>query len=656
MRLLNTSTFEITQFFTEHIPEYAILSHTWGHGEPRFQDMLSGDAEELPGYQKIRYAAQQAQRDGLEYLWVDTICIDKTNNTELSGAINAMFQYYAKARICYAYLADVHRAGDIPNSRWFTRGWTLQVRLLLNYVRSNLTRIQELLAPKSVVFYDATWKSLGLRSDMELLRTLCTAAGISREHRRVLFHSLRPDEWTIADRMSWAARRSTTRPEDLAYCLLGIFNVHMPLLYGEGDGAFLRLQEEIMRTSDDQSLFAWVDKDMVTEAPCGLLARSPAQFADAGSLDKNQWRLSRSAEDREYEPYRMTNQGIHIKLTLIPELADRDNGIYHALLGYGSNIDRPAITVRRLIRNEFARIRANSTSTKEQISRLAYRGSQNRKLIVRQRPPVLQMINSGQVPIWYIDTSQLAYTGITLHDVSPQIAWQPVNSIIQAPEPNSTTSLWFKGRNSWIGNVSFRMRIDDEEQIVHLMGLPDKDNDLNSGRIPYRREDFLCENPQAKSARIVFSADRGMEVNHMTVWARTIRETSMGQNYHNHAPFFTVVLEFQYTRSPWLPKTVVTWYNKHILQLYRGLLFCYYVCVLLAQVIFFHYCLLSISLFTHNKDLYEYGVTVLVYLLPLWSLFPYLLIRVARERYEMNKTWSLRRMIWGVFRNGYKNT
>jgi hypothetical protein len=129
MRLLNTSTFEITHFLTEHVPEYAILSHTWGHGEPRFQDMLSGDAEELLGYQKIRYAAQQAQHDGLEYLWVDTICIDKTNSTELFEAINSMFQYYAKARICYAYLADVHKAGHLSNSRWFTRGWTLQVRL-----------------------------------------------------------------------------------------------------------------------------------------------------------------------------------------------------------------------------------------------------------------------------------------------------------------------------------------------------------------------------------------------------------------------------------------------------------------------------------------------------------------------------------------------
>jgi hypothetical protein len=419
----------------------------------------------------------------------------------------------------------------------------------------------------------------------------------------------------------------------------------MPLLYGEGDRAFLRLQEEIMRTSDDQSLFAWVDKDMVTEAPCGLLARSPAQFVDAGSLDKTQWRLSGSAEDREYDPYGMTNQGIHIRLTLIPELADHDNGIYHALLGYGSNLDRPAITVRRLIRNEFARIRANSMSTKEQISRLRYRGSQRRKLIVRQRPPVLQKVNTEQVPIWFIDTSQLAYTGITLHHVSPQIAWQPVNSIVQAPEPNSTTTLWFKGRNSWVGNASFRMRIDDEEQTVILLGLRDMNTDPNSGRVPR----------QAKSARIVFSADRGMEVNHMTVWARTIHESSKGEKHNEHAPFFTVVLEFQYTRSLWLPKTAIIWCAR-LRQTYPVLIFSYYVCVLFAQVIFFHYCLLSISLFTHNKDLYEYGVTVLVYLLPLWSLFPYLLIRVARERYEMNKTWSLRRMIWGVFRNGYKNT
>lgn len=162
-------------------------------------------------------------------------CIDKTSTAELSEAINSMFRWYRKAEICYAYLADVKGTTDLAQSRWFTRGWTLQ----------------ELCAPAVIIFYSSNWQYIG--SKFELRERLQHITGIEEE----VLTTGQIYTVSVARRMSWAANRQTTRVEDLAYCLMGIFDVNMPLLYGEGKRSFIRLQEEIMKVSDDHSLFAW---------------------------------------------------------------------------------------------------------------------------------------------------------------------------------------------------------------------------------------------------------------------------------------------------------------------------------------------------------------------------------------------------------------
>lgn len=224
------------------IPSYAILSHTWGedHEEVNFKELTIGPRADKAGYRKLKFCAGQAARDELQFIWVDTCCIDKSNNTELSEAINSMFRWYQSAVRCYVYLPDVQTDDGDPNnskqlwepqfrkSRWFTRGWTLQ----------------ELLAPRSVEFFSASGNKLGDKRSLE--RQIHEITGISVQALRGTALS----EFAVSERMSWAESRQTKREEDKAYSLLGIFDIHIPLIYGEGmNSAFKRLQEEIDKNS-----------------------------------------------------------------------------------------------------------------------------------------------------------------------------------------------------------------------------------------------------------------------------------------------------------------------------------------------------------------------------------------------------------------------
>ncbi|KAI1260946.1 heterokaryon incompatibility protein-domain-containing protein [Xylariaceae sp. FL1019] len=236
MRLINTRTFTVHEFAGDSDKDYAILSHTWGHDECLFQDM--GDIEHCErrqGFRKIRYCCEQAVRDGLDWVWADSCCIDKTSTAELSEAINSMFRWYRQAIVCYVFLSDVVDASELPQSCWFNRGWTLQ----------------ELIAPRNVQFYTRNWDLLGSKHSLQ--DTIASVTGIET----IVLSSGNFAQVCIAKRMAWAADRVTTRVEDQAYSLMGIFDVNMPLIYGEGKKAFLRLQQEILRVSDDQSLFAW---------------------------------------------------------------------------------------------------------------------------------------------------------------------------------------------------------------------------------------------------------------------------------------------------------------------------------------------------------------------------------------------------------------
>jgi hypothetical protein len=246
MRLLqyNDGVLSLTTFFADKIPQkYAILSHTWGAEEVAFEDLQKTTCEEKAGYKKIRFCGEQARRDGLQYFWVDTCCIDKSSSAELTEAINSMFRWYRESTKCYVYLSDVSRpavdSDDLAweaafqTSKWFTRGWTLQ----------------ELIAPTSVEFFS---------EEGELLGDKFTLEGHICEIARLPAKALRGSPlsgFSISSRMSWAKRRETTREEDQAYSLLGIFDVYMPLIYGEGkEHAMERLREIINKHSKGKQI------------------------------------------------------------------------------------------------------------------------------------------------------------------------------------------------------------------------------------------------------------------------------------------------------------------------------------------------------------------------------------------------------------------
>ncbi|KAK5069395.1 hypothetical protein LTR51_008645 [Lithohypha guttulata] len=246
--LTSTYTFSLTEFKPRNIPEYAIFSHRWGPDEVTYKDIENGTATTKAGYKKLEFCGEQATRDGLLYFWVDTCCIDKVNSTELQEAINSMFKWYRDATKCYVYLPDVsvdksssgdpdqgQWEADFQKSEWFTRGWTLQ----------------ELVAPKVVEFFSEERKRLGDKTS--LVRQIHEITGIAVEalQGKPLSHF---DE---KERFLWTARRQTTIEEDAVYCLLGIFDIHMPLIYGEGQQrAMVRLQREMQISSNPDSFVA----------------------------------------------------------------------------------------------------------------------------------------------------------------------------------------------------------------------------------------------------------------------------------------------------------------------------------------------------------------------------------------------------------------
>ena len=307
MYLINAYTFRLEEFFDERKPKYAILSHRWEDGEISFQDMKNPKkASKNKGFSKIRKSCEIAIRDGYQYVWVDTCCINKESSAELSEAINSMFQWYKSSAVCYAFLSDVltHKSDntveeEIKSSAWFTRGWTLQ----------------ELIAPPNVTFYNRRWEYLGTKETLCML--LSSRTGIDRA---ILSKEVPLFRRSIAQRMSWASKRTTTRVEDIAYCLLGIFDGAMPLLYGEREQAFLRLQEEILKKSHDHSLFAW---PIHRENQPGLLADSPAAFAECQYIvstpSSNTLMVRRGYLGPRYveKPYSMTNRGLSIQMIAV---------------------------------------------------------------------------------------------------------------------------------------------------------------------------------------------------------------------------------------------------------------------------------------------------------------------------------------------------
>jgi len=308
MRLLHAKDLTFYEPRPAEIPKYAILSHRWLDGEVLLHEVSTKAGRSKAGYEKIKKCGQIALEDGIDYIRVDTCCIDKSSSAELSEAINSMALWYANAAVCYAYLADValpgthteehaQQAFELKQSARFNRGWTLQ----------------ELIFPKRLLFYAQDWSYIASRGEISKLISIIT--GISSELLAATYPQTEIDHFSTAKRMSWAAKRVTTRPEDLAYCLMGLFRVNIPLLYGEGSWkAFRRLQEAIIQKSDDHSLLAWLNvEDLVngnyTFPNIGLLADSPSRFQYSGDIVPVPTGIG-------YPSFSLTKRGLYINLQI----------------------------------------------------------------------------------------------------------------------------------------------------------------------------------------------------------------------------------------------------------------------------------------------------------------------------------------------------
>ncbi|KAF1967872.1 hypothetical protein BU23DRAFT_372147, partial [Bimuria novae-zelandiae CBS 107.79] len=363
MRLLNVDTLEIKTYNEHDVPPYAILSHTWGPDEVTFQEIcmitrmrsvsqalssratsnISDGSEHsgtmlavmemlaqgtwgaslgIPntdedalmrreGYRKIVYSANEARRLGYSWIWIDTCCIDKTSSAELQESINSMYKWYKGSGVCLVYLEDTMREmivnsqlapraviNPFQDCRWISRGWTLQ----------------ELVAPTSLRFYYKDWTLMGDKRDF--LEELYEATYIPI----FVLDTGDLSELSVAQRMSWASYRQTTRVEDSAYCLLGIFDIQMPLLYGEGPKAFIRLQEEILKTTDDYSLFAWqavstYSQPVLKSVYRGLFARSPLEFCYCRFVERD--------NTTSTFPISATTIGLHLQFELLIDQTDK---------------------------------------------------------------------------------------------------------------------------------------------------------------------------------------------------------------------------------------------------------------------------------------------------------------------------------------------
>lgn len=373
MWLLHSRELRLEAFYGSQVPRYVILSHRWENQEVSFQELQTTIAALRPAgsikltgskFSKIEKTRELAtSRDNVDWVWIDTCCINKESSAELSEAINSMYRWYENADVCYVYLSDVRWVGktnldarlgiethkislaSFMESAWFSRGWTLQ----------------ELLAPHQLFFFDRMWECIGERNELaqhvssvtgidEIILTGGTLAGGMSGYRAQLINNA-----NVAEKMSWAAKRRTTREEDMAYCLLGLFDVNMPLLYGEGGKAFMRLQLEIIRKSADESIFAWrreavellfkgtlkashlknwereqlrefieqnkYSKTMIKpnhepktfHLHSGFLAQQSADFADSGHI---KWDRHKKFVKRL--PYSMTNQGLQFYVEAFP--------------------------------------------------------------------------------------------------------------------------------------------------------------------------------------------------------------------------------------------------------------------------------------------------------------------------------------------------
>ena len=468
MRLIDTRTLELGWFNDNEIPTYAILSHTWGPDEVSHQEyvwisrartlsassmpvslsqndqhaqaslmlalemMIRGNSGALSGgmsesdlmkrvgYSKIINAAEQARGQGCNYLWVDTCCIDKTSSAELQEAINSMYRWYRDAEVCIVYLGDIAKnhgdfrtASEIArcaftNSRWTQRGWTLQ----------------ELIAPVLCRFYLQDWTLMGEK--VEFLKELSDVTNIPVH---ILEDSRSLSEVSVAERMSWAAHRQSTRIEDVAYSLLGIFDIHMPLLYGDGEKAFVWLQEEVLKTTDDYSLFSWRANESRQSTYRGLLARSPAEFQHCHSIERENVMST--------FPIASTPIGLCVQLEFLPDVKDKSR-VLAMIRSSNSMSQRLAITLKCLDGGtQYARVDAGTLTAIDN-----WPTGQLRTIYVRQKLSIPPSFTTTDFKCFHIQRriSNQITPAVRIISVTPRAAWSEALHELRIPE--NVTEFW----------------------------------------------------------------------------------------------------------------------------------------------------------------------------------------------------------------------
>ncbi|KAM3070211.1 hypothetical protein ACMFMF_008563 [Clarireedia jacksonii] len=265
MRLLNTENYELKDIRQK--VEYAILSHRWYEEEITFGSLdaaqLRDSQQKSPQLDKIRGSCAQAKEAGLEWVWIDSCCINRNSSEELRRSISSMFDWYQNAAVCYTYLSDVigsetsndhfepQNNEDRKYSEWFERGTRAELATEI----SRITGIAAMYLNGTDDFRNAN----------------------------------------IATKLSWQAGRKTTEVEDTAYSLIGVLGVQLMAMYGEGRQAFQRLQEEAIKTQVDESIFAWTtpagslpnhNRPWASDQ-WGLLAPSPDCFMKSGDITIN---------------------------------------------------------------------------------------------------------------------------------------------------------------------------------------------------------------------------------------------------------------------------------------------------------------------------------------------------------------------------------
>ncbi|KAJ8519460.1 hypothetical protein ONZ45_g3573 [Pleurotus djamor] len=322
---------------------YAILSHTWANRELGFRDvnveggMGVGSLEKKEGYAKLDGMCRVAGEFMCRYVWFDAVCIDKSNTMEMEETIHSMWKWYQNAYICIVHLSNTNlklpsypanssvsptgprRRGDskrkqLKEDPWFRRGWTLP----------------ELLAPKRIKFYLGDWTKMDQRVGRRFDICRVQEEGFDFGAEYVQFLRLVADAATVPvcavkqfslrthsapEVFHWISKRITTRPEDLSYCLMGMLDIHIPIIYGEGhENAFYRLQSACLQSSPSRLIFHWFGMPSPKNS---MIAADPSAFKHTGTYEGyvDGQLLFRDHMDIDTS-FVLTNAGLRMMVTL----------------------------------------------------------------------------------------------------------------------------------------------------------------------------------------------------------------------------------------------------------------------------------------------------------------------------------------------------